>query len=65
MPVIKSYVIEPMGTVLRSAAGKQGGSSPGMPPGPSVLDRIVFEKLVQVLWCSAAPSALRSGSTPA
>jgi hypothetical protein len=35
MPAIKSYAIEPIWEqFLRSAAGKESGSSPGTPPAP-------------------------------
>jgi hypothetical protein len=65
MPAIKSYAIEPIWEQFCALLPERKVDHPLVRHRPRVLDRIVFEKLVQVLWCSAAPSARRSGSTPA
>ena len=66
MPTVPPYIIEPISSSsLRPAPGEEDEPSSGLPPPPYIPDRVVFEKLVQVLVFGCAYEKIADGSCSA
>ena len=56
MPAIQSYFIEPIFEQFRALLPERKVDHPLGCHKPRIPDHLVFEKLLQILWCSVAPT---------